>query len=78
MDAGKKYRIRYKIPGLHKVDRQGVAVFLGAEKDVLGRTQYTFSGRPEFGTTTILAEHVSERIEVPGTTRCYMDRKAAT
>ena len=78
MDAGKKYRIRYMIPGLHKVPRQGVAKFIGANKDVLDRTVYTFSGRPEFGTTSILAEHVSEKVEVPADTRCYMDRKASS
>jgi hypothetical protein len=75
MEQGKKYRIVYKIQGVHRVARKGVAVFLGADKDQLGRTVYTFSGRPEFGTTEIRAEWVSEKVEVPGHIRCYMDRK---
>jgi hypothetical protein len=75
VESGLKYRIVYQIPGLHRVPRQGVVMFLGAEKDTVGRTVYMFSGRPEFGTTEILAEHVSEKIEVPAETRCYMDRK---
>lgn len=75
MQAGKKYRIQYTIPDLHKVERQGVAMFLGAEKDSLGRTVLYFSGRPEFGTTEILSEFVSEKVQVSIDTPCYMDRK---
>lgn len=75
MESGKKYRIIYQIPGLHRAPRKGVAKFLGANKDGLDRTVYVLSGRPEFGTTEILAEHVSEKVEVPADTPCYMDRK---
>jgi hypothetical protein len=75
MREGRKYRFRYQIPGIHRVPRQGLALFLGANQDALGRTIYVFSGRPEFGTTEIAAEHLSEKVEVPSDSICYMDRR---
>lgn len=72
MKIGQKYWVRYRIPGLHRVDRTMIAQFLG---DV-GNGVLSFSGRPQFGTTEIQERHVQVVREVAAYAECYVDRKA--
>ena len=72
LKIGQKYWVRYKIPGLHRVDRTMIAQFLG---DV-GNEVLSFSGRPQFGTTEIQEKHVLVVREVAKHAECYVDKKA--
>lgn len=71
MEAGKKYWIRYRIPGLHRADRVMVAKFLA-----IRGVEVVLSGRPEFGTTELNIGHVLMVREVAEHAECYVDRKA--
>jgi hypothetical protein len=76
MEAGRKYRITYRIPGVHQVQRAGVVMFLSETRDGLNRVVHVLSGRPEFGTTEIRDDWITQPVEeVPADTACYMDRK---
>jgi hypothetical protein len=55
MKRGQRYRVVYLIPGVHRKHHEFVADFLD-ESDL----EYSFSGRPEFGTTSVEKEHVHE------------------
>lgn len=72
MKIGQKYWVRYKIPGLHRVDRTMIAQYLG---DV-GNGVMSFSGRPQFGTTEIQEQHIMVTREVAAHAECHVDRKA--
>jgi hypothetical protein len=76
VETGKKYRFTYRIPGVHQVQRTGVAVFVSESRDALDRPVYAMSGRPEFGTTEVRGDWITQPVqEVPDTETCYMDRK---
>jgi hypothetical protein len=75
---GLKYRVTYRIPGVHRVPREMVAVYLNTlHDDALGirHDEASFSGRPEFGTTSVKIEHIMDAVQVPNATKCYADRK---
>lgn len=71
MKIGQKYWVRYRIPGLHRIDRTMIAQYLG---DV-GDGKMSFSGRPEFGTTEIDERHILVVREVEAYAECHVDRK---
>lgn len=71
MKPGKKYWVRYRIPGLHRIDRTMIAKFLG---DV-GNGEISFSGRPQFGTTELNEKYVLVVREVADHAECHVDRK---
>jgi hypothetical protein len=72
MQEGQKYRVRYRIEGIHKVMREGVAAFLAYHADT---DELIFSGRPQFGTTQMKPEWIHAMWEVERSEKCYMDRK---
>lgn len=72
LKIGQKYWVRYRIPGVHRVDRTMIAQFLG---DV-GGGMLSFSGRPQFGTTEIDEKWVLVTREVAKHAECHVDRKA--
>jgi hypothetical protein len=69
--VGAKVKVRYRLVG-QRVDREGVAVYLGKNNQTGLRD---FSGRPEFGTTSLRREDIISADVVPDDTKCYMDRK---
>lgn len=71
MTPGKKYWIRYRIPGLHRVDRTMIVKYLG-----MRGTELVLSGRPQFGSTEIDKKHVLVVQEVRDHAECHVDRKA--
>jgi hypothetical protein len=77
MEAGKKYRIRYQIPGVYNRPREMVAKFLSVNvNEHTGAETYVFSGRPEFGTTDLEAKHIRGVWELRDqSTQCYHGRK---
>lgn len=66
---GRKYRIVYRIPGVHVKNRAAVAQFLDLENGVTH-----WSGRPVYGTSTLAVEHIKHLEEVPGNVRPFADR----
>jgi hypothetical protein len=75
LKAGEKYKFTYKIPGVHRKPREGLALFLMIDYPA-GRRDHdvVFSGRPEFGTTTVQSDWLlSIELADPAAT-CYMDR----
>jgi hypothetical protein len=78
-EKGKKYRVRYQIPGVHRKPREMVAQFIDLDKskfDVEGDL-FVFSGRPEFGTTDLPRRHLIGAAEVPASTECYHSKKVS-
>jgi hypothetical protein len=71
MLKGTKYKIRYRLDNQRR-DREGVAMYLGLNQNL---KDYDFSGRPEFGTTSIPMAAISHMKIVPDNTQCYMDKK---
>lgn len=67
---GKKYRVTYQIPGLHRVPREAVMIPFDHNTRVI-----FFSGRPQFGTTEIERLHIISYEEVAPQTKCYVNRK---
>jgi hypothetical protein len=76
MMRGTKYKIRYRLEH-QKRDRQGVATYLGLGTLGAGgqKTELTFSGRPEFGTTSLMLTDMISVEPVAENTKCYMDKK---
>lgn len=72
MKYGKKYWVRYRIPGLHRYDRTMVAKYLGPSHD----TKLSFSGRPQYGTTELDERHILAVREVADHAECYHSRRA--
>jgi hypothetical protein len=62
---GARYKVTYRIEGVHRVDRVMVADFLGAEHD---NSRLYFSGRPMFGTAELAPEWIVSAVQVPSTT----------
>jgi hypothetical protein len=81
MVSGAKYRVRYQIPGLHRIPREMVAKFISIDKDGIfgdaGRDKFVFSGRPEFGTTDLERRHLLGAEMVPSSTECFHSRKVS-
>jgi hypothetical protein len=71
MVSGKKYWVRYRIPGLHRADRTMIARFLAVRG-----TELIFSGRPQFGSVELDKKHVLVVQEVKDHAECHVDRKA--
>lgn len=71
LEAGKKYRFRYQVPGVHRVPREMVAMFLSGGL----LSSVSLSGRPAFGTTELKGEHISEVWPMPDDAQPYADRK---
>lgn len=59
---GNRYRIHYRIHGVHNAPRRIVADFMYEEDGSI-----YLSGRPSFGTTKIDNDWVIEALEVPKT-----------
>lgn len=70
MTTGRKYEVIYQIPGVHRVPRRMVAVYLGP----LGKSS-SFSGRPFFGTTDLENNWIQQVAEVSTNTACITDQK---
>lgn len=70
MIEGTKYRIVYRIPGIHIYPREAVLIFISQDEE-----HYYFSGRPDYGTQTLEKEHVSEMYETNPETRPYLNRR---
>lgn len=76
MKYGKKYKITYKIPSVHRVQRTGVATYIGQHLDGAGHVVLELSGRPEFGTTEVREDWITQPVEqVADDAQCYMDRR---
>lgn len=74
MFTGDKYKIEYKIPGVHRVHRQMVATFLGTRREG-SKTFLDFSGRPVFGTTSLDRAHIGVVMLAESNAEPYTDRK---
>lgn len=72
MKVGKKYWVRYRIPGLHRADRTMIAKYLG----VVDSKNLSFSGRPQFGTTELEEQWILVVREVADHAEPHVDRKA--
>jgi hypothetical protein len=66
---GQMYKVRYQIPGVHRVPREMVAKFIDADGDKL-----FFSGRPQHGTSECEASWIIA-VWTTTETECYSDRK---
>jgi hypothetical protein len=79
---GSKYKVRYRIPSVQRYDREMVAVYLGTPdyRSNVPRLprERQFSGRPEFGTTSLSLGWIKSYERVPDDTECYVDRRAPT
>lgn len=73
MKIGQKYWVRYRIPGVHRVDRTLIAQFLGDG----GHGMLSFSGRPQFGITEIDERWIMVTREVANYAECHVDRKVS-
>jgi hypothetical protein len=76
MKPGQRYLVIYKIPGLHRVDREMVADYVD-DKTEGDRTMLLFSGRPEFGNTYLNLADVSYYTRSNQHSKCYTDRKVS-
>ena len=90
MEVGHKYKILYRIKGLHRVDRVMVARFIGSvdEGNRAHEKRYDFSGRSgerhgrnsgdphAFGTTYLHTLDIKEIVEVTQDRPCYANKKA--
>jgi hypothetical protein len=73
-EVGTKYRVKYRIPTVHRVPRWMLARYMGVQNNV-NRQELQFSGRPEFGSTSIDAEWIEGSEVMPSTAKCYADSK---
>jgi hypothetical protein len=73
LETGRKYLFRYMIPGVHRKPRWGLAMYLDAKKLPLD-VELTMSGRPEFGTTTVMMSHIDYIEQMNSSIPCFMDR----
>lgn len=76
---GAKYKVRYRIPGVQRYDREMVATYLGTphpQKATGIPRERQFSGRPEFGTTSLSMDWIIDNERVSSDTSCYVDRRA--
>jgi hypothetical protein len=81
MVNGKKYHVTYRIPiSSRSPKKEMVAVAIGVDRNAFreGLSQYHFSGRPEFGTSTLQYDWIIQVEEVAAETKCYADKKVAT
>lgn len=70
---GGRYKIRYRLDN-QRYDREGVASYMGV--NLFGN--YSFSGRPVFGTTELRKTDIISAEKVSVNTEPYMDRRAPT
>lgn len=68
---GRRYYVEYRIPGVHRVKRSMVAVFLGVVSD----KSLIFSGQPAFGTTELEESWCLLARGVDSATKPFVDRK---
>jgi hypothetical protein len=75
LEQGKRYRVRYRIPGLHRYDREAVMVYLGPGTG--GMIDYlAWSARPVAGTQHLRASHIIDLELVDGAVGSYLNRRA--
>ena len=65
LKRGVRYRIRYRIPGVHRSVHEFVGTFLGNAQH-LGQDVAQFSLRPVSGTSTLQYRYILEHAEVDG------------
>lgn len=78
LQPGRKYKLTYKVPGIHRVPREMVATFLAFDQEggYRGAQILIFSGRPQFGTTQLKAMYFRTGVvEMPFDAECYTERK---
>jgi hypothetical protein len=69
---GKKYEITYQLSSQRR-PRKGVALYLGLNENF---HDLDFSGRPEFGTTSLPIENIIAMRMVVDNSQCFMDARA--
>lgn len=65
MEVGKRYRVTYRIKGLHRTDHVFVGDLIGKD----GPSGYVFSLRPESGTSSLAKAHLLRYEEVAKTVK---------
>jgi hypothetical protein len=74
LERHKRYRLRYRVPGLHMVDREAVMVYLGRGHE--SAVDYLlWSARPVAGTQRLHMSHILSISLVGDDVDCYVDRK---
>src|SRR5690348_16391618 len=84
LEKGKRYKLRTRIHGVQRYDREHVLVFLGIDRFSVDHPPmvYTFSGRePDrsravCGTVEFAEDHILEIEKIPDNTQPYINRRA--
>lgn len=68
MESSNRYRLRYRIPGLHRKDHECVLDYIGLAHVGYASEAYVMSGRPIIGTQELERRWVNSIVQVPKST----------
>jgi hypothetical protein len=74
LERGKRYRVRYRIPGVQFYDRESVLVYLWPASTGTGELEW--SARPAAGTQSLDPRWIKSIELVDGDVACYVARRA--
>jgi hypothetical protein len=76
LERGRKYRIRHRIQGVQRYDRESLLPYLWYNAQ---QQSWEFNARPAgFGTTGFSADSIVAIEPAPDGAKCYVNRRAAT